>query len=88
MTIDDKIKVEKLRNYINREAAASSGTSSNQQHHQRKLINLNIFVHERNLSLEHANEKQGQLVNELKDMSKGKIPVEIKVFFKECRILY
>ena len=49
---------------------------------------MNVFVHERNLSLEHANEKQGQLVNELKDMSKGKTPVEIKVFFKECRILY
>ena len=35
-------------------------------------------VHEGNLSLEGADEKQSHLINELKDMGKGKIPLEKK----------
>ena len=44
-------------------------------------------IPEGNLPLQDVDEEQNLLVNESKDMGKGKIPVEKKIFFKECSII-
>ena len=39
-------------------------------------------MHKENFLFDGVNEKQSQLVNDIKDMGKGKIPVEKKSFLK------